>query len=80
MLTNTPHQLTDGPVEYIPAEDILCYDCERLGEHGLYMPNGMCADCMLDFSDGEPAEECEHLITVEYRNRQRECVECGGVA
>jgi len=72
MLTNTPHQLTDGPVEYIPAEDIACYDCEKLGD--------TCPDCLRDFMDGEPADGCAHLITVEYRNRQRECVECGGVA
>ena len=71
MSTNTPHQLTDGPVEYIPAEDIACYHCEKLDD--------TCPDCLLDFLDGEPLKDCEHLITAEFRNRQRECVMCGEV-
>ena len=51
---------------------IVCPYCERIGE--------TCPECSADFMDGEPREECAHLITIEYRNRDRECVTCGSVA
>ena len=69
MSTNTPRRLLADPPT---GETVVCYDCEQLGY--------TCPDCLRDFMDGEPAAECAHLITVEYRNRQRECVGCGSVA